>query len=348
MTAPLPSIVEIPLESKLAFLRQPSSFPEPTYRVEVIETHMSWVFLTHRCAYKLKKPVCYDMLDFRAIEARHFYCKEEVRLNRRLAPTVYLCTVPLVINASGHLQLGQDGSVTDWLVKMRRLPGHQMLDYRIKCLSMRDEDAIQVAALLARFHRACPPITMDIGEYQQRLENDIARSMAVLGSPAYPMPAQRIDRLCARQRAVLQRLRDVLQRRVDSGKIVEGHGDLRPEHICLGPDLAIIDCIEFSRDLRILDAIDEIAFLALECERLGVPDFAAQLLSAYQVHSGDVPVPALIHFYQSYRACIRAKLAIWHLKEERFRYSAEWPRRALEYVQLAEQHIDAARRSPAS
>src|SRR3569833_1843809 len=123
---------EVSLEAKLAFLRQPSHHPGLFHRIEAIETHMSWVFLTERFAYKLKKPVRYELLDFRTIETRQYFCEEEVRLNRRLAGDVYIGTVRLVLDAHGHLQLGGEGKAADWLVKMRRLPADRMLDHEIK------------------------------------------------------------------------------------------------------------------------------------------------------------------------------------------------------------------------
>jgi aminoglycoside phosphotransferase family enzyme len=148
---------EIALESKVAFLRQPMSFPDRPFRIEAIETHMSWVFLTEEYAYKLKKPVCQEALDFRSIDARRHYCDEEIRLNRRLAADVYLGIVAMSINSSGHLRLCENGisvegeAIVDWLVQMRRLPPEHMLDYALKTGRVSDEDIGRVAARLALF-----------------------------------------------------------------------------------------------------------------------------------------------------------------------------------------------------
>lgn len=338
----------ISLESKLAFLRQPSSYADSVYRVEAIETHMSWVFLTDGHAYKLKKPVHYDLLDFSTIEARHFFCEEEVRLNRRLAPDVYLGVVPLVIDEQRHLALGAGpakGAVIDWLVRMRRLPASRMLDYMIKTGAAQACDMQQVAALLARFYRDCPPVDIDAAGYRQRFKRDIEHNCAVLATPAFRLPARRIERICAAQHAWLGRIDALLAARVRGQRIVEGHGDLRAEHVCLEDPPVIIDCLEFSRELRITDSADELSFLALECERLGNPALGDILLRTHADLSGDVPDAGLVHFYQSVRACVRARIAIFHLNEEQFRYSAEWPRRAMEYLQLAEQHAEAAHAS---
>ena len=127
----LPPLAEINLDARVAFLRQPSAYPEQCFRVEAIETHMSWVFLTEQHAWKLKKPVRYDYLDFSTMAARRYYCEEEVRLNRRLAANTYLGVMPLGIDAAGNLNIGH-GTPIDWLVKMRRLPMQHMLDYAIR------------------------------------------------------------------------------------------------------------------------------------------------------------------------------------------------------------------------
>lgn len=329
---------EICLEAKLAFLRQPSSYPEPSYRVEAIETHMSWVFLTEGYAYKLKKPVCHGLIDFRTIEARHFYCDEEVRLNRRLAPNVYIGVVPLSLDPHGHLHLRSNSHVTDWLVRMHRLPSDRMLDYAIRKDEASPEDIQKIAAVLADFYRQAEAPDLQAATYQARLENEIDFNFTALTSPAYALPAERIRRVCAVQRSFLERGLALLDARVRANRIVEGHGDLRPEHVCLGPELAIIDCLEFSRDLRTVDAAEEVAFLALECERLGAPALGCALLASYQSLSGDRPDDALLHFYRSFRACSRARIAIQHLDEEKFRHSPEWRRRAMDYLRLAEEH----------
>lgn len=328
---------DISLDSKVAFLRQPSSYPETTYWVEAIETHMSWVFLTENFAYKLKKPVQYDSLDFSTPATRRFYCEEEVRLNRRLAPDVYLGVVALGIDSYGHLQL--DGSdAIDWLVKMRRLPMRHMLDYLIQHAKAGPCEIAAIADTLSGFYASCASIAIDPEEYRQGFMRLVDNNLMELGSPAFQLPNKQIEAICTAQQNFLRKNSNLLDERVRAGKIVEGHGDLRPEHICLQPKVAIIDCLEFSRDLRIVDPIDELAFLALECERLGAQELGTLLLQRYGEISGDLPPPELIHFYQSIRAALRAKIAIRHLNEEKYRYSAAWRQRALEYLELASKH----------
>lgn len=332
------SVHEASLDSKVACLRQPRSYPEPTYRVEAIESHMSWVFLTDEFAYKLKKPVRYDFLDFSTPAARRHYCEEEVRLNRRLSPTVYLGIVALGIDAYGHLQLDGEAAI-DWLVKMRRLPTQNMLDYAIRNGKVGPKEMQAIAKRLTLFYRSCAPIAIDATAYRSRFTHAIENNLQELSLPKFQLPTEIIRHVCMAQRDFLSNRSSLFDERIQAGRIVEGHGDLRPEHICLQPELAIIDCLEFSRDLRTIDTVDELGFLAMECERLGAPVPGSILLREYSEDSGDFPNASLIHFYQSYRAALRAKIAIRHLNEEKFRYSAEWRRRAMEYLKLAQQHM---------
>lgn len=331
---------EISLDSKVAFLRRPSAYPEACFRVEAIETHMSWVFLTESHAWKLKKPVSYDHLDFSTAAARHFFCEEELRLNRRLAANIYLAVVPLGIDAASHFRIGNRPAI-DWLVKMQRLPIQNMLDYAIRHGTASDSAIEALASVMSHFYAASPSMAkeLDVDTYRQRLRHDIECNLNELRTPEFGLPDSQIETLCHAHSLFLEKYKPLLAQRIASGKIVEGHGDLRPEHVCLHPEVAVIDCLEFSRELRIIDPIDELGFLALECERLGAPGLGWTLLHSYSKEAGDDYSPELLAFYQSYRACLRARIAIRHLNEEKFRYSAEWRRRALEYLDLAEQHL---------
>lgn len=330
------------LDAKVAFLRLPGSFPEATYRVDARETHMSWVFLLDTCVYKLKKPVRSDCLDFRSLAARHFYCQEELRLNRRLAPGVYLGLVSLNVDGFGHLELGGSGEPVDWLVRMRRLPGPRMLDALIGRGALREDDLGRLAATLAAFYLALPPEYPDPADFRARLCLHIENDAAGLESGPGALPPALVRPVAAAQLAMIDRLADALDARIRDGRIVEGHGDLRPEHICLEPAVSIIDCLEFARALRVLDVADELAFLALECERLGAPAAGASLLERFWRLSGHRPPPALVSFYKSYRSTSRGHIALRHLDEPRLRHSGHWRQRAIEYLRLAKAHIDEA------
>jgi len=330
--------VDPDVDAKVAFLSEARSYPEPTCRVDTLETHMSWVFLLDRFVYKLKKPVCCDLLDFRSLEARRYFCEEEARLNQRLAPGVYLGLVPLTLWRK-RLELGGGGVVVDWLVRMRRLPADLMLDHAIRRQALSDTDLLRVARRLATFYLGLPaePITRE--QYRARFERRLNAAARELSMEVFGLQSARIAKVREAQLATLRRIGPVLDSRVSAGLIVEGHGDLRPEHVYLGEPPAVIDCLEYARKLRVIDPADEVAYLALECERLGAPGAASALLCGYSLMCGDNPPPPLIHFYQSCRASTRALIAARHLLDGRFRHSERWRERAGAYLRLAQEHI---------
>ena len=334
------------LDARIAFLSQPQSYPEPVTRVLRVQTHLSWVFLTDDHAYKLKKPVRSDFVDLRTIADRRRNCRAEVRLNRRLAPDVYIGAIPLTCDASGRLAIGGDGDVVDWLVKMRRLPQDRMLDRIIVAGHAASVDVDAIVQPLCRLYRAAAPAAMSPEAYVQGLAAEIRATRDELRKPAWALPADVIERTALLQlRMVEHGDKDgdgaaLLGGRAASGRIVEGHGDLRPEHVCMTSPPRIIDCLEFSRTLRSLDAVDELAYLALECERLGAPELRERIFDAYRRIGDDDPPAPLVDFYQSYRASIRAKIAIWHLRDPALQQMPKWRAQALEYLRLAATHAE--------
>ncbi len=319
------------LDVKVAFLRSPAAYPEGTRAVRAIETHMSWVFLTDDFAYKLKKPVRYSYLDFGSIEARRHFCQEEVRLNKPLAGTVYLGAIPLTA-CNDALQIAGDGTVVDWLVKMRRLPETHLLD-RIIVEGRAKPAALQpVAHRLSEFYREAPRAGWTPDEYTKRLVTDVRANELELSKPMYGLPVDVVKTAHRRQREFLQRHTTLIQSRVRDGHVIEAHGDLRPEHICLDPPV-IIDRLEFNADLRVLDTADELAFLALECERLGAqPAVAGVFFDSYCALTADAPPPPLILFFQAFRACLRAKIAAWHTTDPTVADKARWAHLAHDYL----------------
>ncbi|HKQ77171.1 MAG TPA: hypothetical protein VJ810_25970 [Blastocatellia bacterium] len=325
------------IEEKVAFLSRPDIYPDPTRRVEMIETRLSWVFLTDTQAWKLKKPVRYDYLDFSAPEARRRNCEEEVRLNRSLAPDVYLGVASLALDAQGDLRLAGEGEPIDWLVRMRRLPADRMLDRAIEDRTVTAAETRKVGELLARFYQQTPLVPMTPSEYRRRLSAEALANQQELAKPEYAMPAELLESIMNAQLAFLRQEPGLFDERVQAGRIIEAHGDLRPEHICLESEPVIIDRLEFNRDFRVLDAVSDIAFLALECERLGASWVSDLILEAYREKSGDHPPDSLLAFYKSYHACLRAKIAIWRLKDNGVPDWAKWTGRARQYLQRSHQ-----------
>jgi aminoglycoside phosphotransferase family enzyme len=320
------------IDDKVARLRDPGIYPDRPAAVEVIETHFSWVFLTPSRVYKLKKPVRYHGLDFTTLAARRHNCEQEVALNRRLAPAVYLGVAALTRTAAGRVEFDGPGTVLDWLVVMLRLPAQAMLDAAIRTGTVDLAAVDRIAALLAGFYRNAAPAPLDPDAYRDRLAATLAENRAVLGA-ADGLDQPLVAALSARQEEFLQSRSALLGER--AAHLVDAHGDLRPEHVCLGPEPAIIDCLEFDARLRQLDPVDELAYLALECERLGAAAIGQRILAQYQAATDDHCPKELIDFYRAFRSCVRAKIAIWHLADCTPGELEHWRQRARDYLGLA-------------
>src|SRR5690606_31658978 len=184
---------DITLEEKVDFLKREESYPHPTGAVESIETHMSWVFLAGQYAYKLKKPVIYEFIDFSTPEKRLLDCREEVRLNRRLAAEVYLGVVPLTLDPEGSLSLVGEGKPVDWLVKMKRLPRWEMLDEAIRNRSWHPHDLNAVTELLIDFYAKAIPADITPFEYENRLESDLDSTFRELRGPRSRLSRPALD-----------------------------------------------------------------------------------------------------------------------------------------------------------
>jgi aminoglycoside phosphotransferase family enzyme len=329
------------LEDELAQLLRPATYEahlegvERVERVDGIETHMSWVFLTETRVYKLKKPVRTRFLDYGTLAARRRCCLAEVQLNRRLAARVYLGVVGLMRAPDGTLRIGGEGTVVDWLVEMQRLPADRMLDVQIRRGTIDAGVLRRAAEALATFYRGAEPAGWSADEYHRRLQATVLHTRDELRRPRYRLPAGSIDAVAEAQLAMLTRHSSLLAAR--AGRVVDAHGDLRPEHVCLVPEPVIIDCLEFDRDLRLLDPLSELAFLRLECERLGAPAVGAAFLDVYAEVTGDRAAPELMAFYRGHHAGLRAMIAAWHLDDSAIDAHEKWRARARHYLQLAAQ-----------
>lgn len=324
----------------LAFLRRPESYPEPTRAVEALETHMSWVFLTERDAYKLKKPFRRGRIDYTTAAARHRSCLRELRLNRRLAPDVYLDVVALTVDGNGRLALGGVGRRIDWLVRMRRLPADLSLERRLLERQAGPDMARRIVARLIPFYAGAAHARWTPAGYRRHLLSAVEGAARDLARPEYGLARAGTDAVARALREFAARHRDLLDARVRGARIVEGHGDLRPEHIYLSDPPTIIDCIEFDRGLRLRDPVDELAFLSMECDRLGCPGFDAWLFDSYADLTGDHPPRTLVEFHKGHSAFVRAAIAITHLDDADTGPREYWTARAQAYLQQARGYLD--------
>jgi aminoglycoside phosphotransferase family enzyme len=323
------------IAAKVEFLSRPAAYGvAPNCQVTRRETHMSWVFLVGDKVYKLKKPVRFSYLDFSTRAKREAACRAELSLNRRLAPDVYLAVVALVVTPQG-LAIGGAGCVVDWLVVMRRLDDRFALD---ELILQRRLDRHQLQGLittLGRFYRRAKPVAIAPAAHLCEWHKRLLENQRILLDPRFVLPRGLVRRADRAQRRFLDQHSDLLAQRVSKRRVIDGHGDLRPEHVWLNDRVRVIDCLEFNDRLRAIDPFDEIAFLGLECTRLGAEwaDHYLRRVMAHMLHD-EVP-PELFLFYRCYRACLRARLAIAHLFEAHPRTPEKWPSLAWTYLDLA-------------
>jgi aminoglycoside phosphotransferase family enzyme/predicted kinase len=283
-----------------------------TLTVTLIETHISWVFLLGEHVFKLKRPVDFGFLDFSTQGARREACLAELRLNRRLAPGVYRDVLAITRAQDGRHRVGGEGEVSDWVVHMNRLPEAARADNLLAAGHLSDIEIDRCARTLVDFHASAAvdraptgfgsssAIAANVAENFEQTKNSMAR---------YLERAQ-IEELQRFQSTFLAEQASRLSARVLAGRVREGHGDLRLEHVyLLAERVAVIDCIEFSERFRYADVCADVAFLSMDLCEHGRLALAERLLARYALLSDDFELYALVDFYQSYRAHVRAKIA---------------------------------------
>jgi uncharacterized protein len=338
-TSNIGSAACVDLFDKVRFLSDPKAYPQPARAVRVIETHMSFVFLAGEKAYKLKKPVLFPFLDFSTLQAREAMCRIELRLNQRLAGNVYLDVLALTVSPAGDLAIGGAGAIVDWLVEMRRLPDDRMLDRMLSDRHIANDEIDKLSRRLGEFYRLADRSTITPCDYLERFFREQSKNRDVLTCREFALDHGRSNLILDRLDARLMADRALLEERVRASKIVDGHGDLRPEHICFLEPIIIFDCLEFNAELRQVDPFDELAFLGVECALLGAPAIGKKLVARMGELLAD-PAPArLVSLYGAWRAVLRARLAIAHLLDPVPRLPEKWEPLASRYLALAEKAL---------
>ncbi len=293
----------------IAALRDPGCYPHPVAQVEILETHISWVVLTGRYAYKIKKPVNLGFLDFTTLEKRAYYCKEELRLNRRFAPDLYLEVV--TIGGSPEQPRVGAGEVIEYAVRMTQFGQDQLASRLLTSGKLTPEHIDQLALTIAGFHQQAPGAESGsrFGSLQcisaQALQN--FEQIAALTGAAEDHAV--LDHLRAWTDKELAACRDSFASRLSSGRVRDCHGDLHLGNIALIDDvLTPFDCIEFNDELRWNDVASEVAFLTMDLIDRGRPDFAFLFLNGYLETGGDYGIMSVLRFYLVYRAMVRAKV----------------------------------------
>lgn len=320
------------------------AYPHPVSQLQLIETHISWVLLTGTYAYKIKKPLDLGFLDYSTLERREQACREELRLNRRLAPQLYLDVLP-VTGSAAQPRMGGDGKVLDYAVKMRQFPQHCQLDRLLASGALQEHEIDDLALHLARFHARAPHAAADSAFGQPAaIWRSVAENFATLQPLRKAELRQALQSLQAWSRVEHQRLAPLMQQRLLQGQVREGHGDLHLGNLVrLDDRILAFDGIEFNPALRWLDVISDLAFTSMDLRRHGREDLAYRLLARYLESSGDYEALPLLRYYEVYRALVRAKVAYLGRRGHTGRQRQVMDQALAAYVRLAAQRSQAAK-----
>ncbi len=295
-----------PGDDKLvAALLEPAAYPHPADEVRLLETHISWVFLAGEFAYKVKKPIRLSFLDFSTLDKRRHWCHEELRLNRRWAPTLYLEVVP-VTGTDDQLRVGGAGVPVEYAVKMRRFPQSALLNEQLAAGELTEADMLEIAEMVAHRHADAPV------NQEPRFGSVEAVRKPMRENFLYLRPVLDADTLEVLERWTeqeVERLAATLEARCEGGFVRECHGDLHLRNLVrLSAGIVAFDCIEFSEELHMLDVISDLSFLTMDLAINGRADLANRLLNRYLECSGDYAGMAVYRLYYVYHCLIRAKV----------------------------------------
>jgi hypothetical protein len=314
-------------------------------KVEKVETHASWVILTKRTAYKFKKPLDLGFLDFSTLEKRKHYCEEELRLNRRLAPDMYLGLVR-VVQGEGGLELERaeeaGSEAHGYGVMMKRMDPKKKMDELLDRHEVRYKDVEAIARMLAPFHRQAEKVSdpPSVDAFKKRF-NDIQQEERVFEKLLGPRTEERVEKAMMSSDDFLDAHQDLLKQRVEEGMVCDAHGDLHSGNIFIDEEPVIFDCIEFNPSFRRVDVLDEIAFFCMDLEAHNEGELASHFLKIYnQAYPviRDREEEALFEYYKAYRANVRAKVTAIRASQEEDP-GQEKERIAL-YLDLMDRYLD--------
>jgi len=330
-------------------LLKPESYPHRPPEIQLVQTQMSFVFLTGEYVYKVKKPVNLGYLDYTSLEKRRFFCQQELELNRRLCPEVYLAVVPITMSLRGAkrrsnlLCIEGEGKAIEYAVKMRQLPQHRMMDVLLRDDQVTSEMVTRVAEKLAHFHQKAETNSKiaafgKLDVIRQNTDENFSQTEKYID---VSIPRSKYDRIKKYSNDFIQHNSALFTKRVKGGKIRNCHGDLHAAHICFTNDICIYDCIEFNDRFRYSDVASEIAFLAMDLDRYHHSDLSRHLVNAYVELSHDEELLKLLNFYKCYRAYVRGKVEGFKLDDP---YISEEEKKgalavARSYFELAESYL---------
>lgn len=305
-------------QALIAALQNSAVFPHPTEGVRVIETHISWVILTGTYAYKIKKPVDFGFLNFTNLASRKHFCEEELRLNQRMAPDLYLEVLP-ISGSPDAPEIDGTGEPFEYALKMREFPQTQLLAELQARGELTDAHIDALAEQIAHFHQSTPQVpaghTLSSADAIVAPMRQNFEQIRPLLSEAADL--RQLDALEDWTETSIQRLRPLLEQRCQQGFVRECHGDLHLGNATLiDGNVVLFDCIEFNEPFRLIDIASDAAFLAMDLEDRDLKCQARRFLNGWLEHTGDYAALALLNLYKAYRALVRAKVSLFRLYQE--------------------------------
>lgn len=321
----------------------PSLYPHRPRQVDLLQTHISYLFLAGELVYKVKKPVNFGFLDFTTLEKRGFFCRQEVRLNKRFSPDVYLDVVPISF-VNDSFVLGDETAVVEYAVKMRRINEEYMLYRLLKAGKVGPETMQRIGRHLASAYVAIPSDEKArafgaLGVISINIKENFEQTKRYIGGPVAKEAFASIERWSL---SFMQARRALFEQRVAQGLIKDCHGDLHLQHIGVeGEHIYIIDCIEFNERFRFGDVASDVAFLSMDLDFNDYPQFGNIFVDAYTKASGDHTLSEILPFYKVYRAYVRAKVTSFLLDDSQLdeKTKAEGLRQAKQYYDLAYRYV---------
>ncbi len=324
-------------------LLSPECYPHPCDNIQLIETHISWVILTGEFAYKIKKTLDLGFLDFSTLEKRYYFYQEELRLNQRLAPSLYLDVVAIVKHRNDWVISNTLGNAQEYALRMKQFPQQSMLEACLGQGKIVSQHILQLAESIAVFHqqidRSSPSGTHGRVEATR---NAIEENFQQLHQLQHKLSLTQLHKAVREQ---LEQLRPLMAQRFNQGYVRECHGDMHLGNMVLLEDkITLFDCIEFNPELYWIDVISDIAFLIMDLQHRGYCEWANAFLNHYLAQTGDYEGIPLLPLYLGYRAMVRAKVSAIQLQQTNpEKKSQELQSDLQDYLQLSQKYTQVRR-----
>lgn len=318
------------------------SLPGNCHNAELKETHISWIILTDEFAFKIKRPVHYSFVDFTSLEKRKHFCHQEIILNRRLAPEMYMGILPVTSGMTGKSNRGKEKEIIDYTVQMKRLDNRKEMDILLAKSDVSPEHIDSLSKKISDFHSGVKVIYKPFNpEYLQNLYSDINSVTSYLKKIAGIRWKDKINKCNSKSREFLENNIAILNERVRQGYRKDCHGDLNSRNIFLYDDPVIFDCIEFNDEFRYIDVLNEIAFLCVDLDFFDKNDLSALFSQRYFEYfniDDDRETRQILAYYKSYRANIRAKVTLISANKKNSGLGSKEIQDAKKYIELMENY----------